>query len=253
MNNLIVRVSIFLIILVSAPLSLADTLGIHMGIGSWQNDSDGDIYSLLTAQDTSDLGMDDENTNFLFIKFEHPVPLMPNIRLAQSGANNPGSIVYTNPAMQEVRVDTDIDLAHIDYTFYWEIIDIAGIDFDLGLTGRDFDGGLDQDVYINGVLVQSERRPIKGTIPMLYVNFKTELPLTGLYFGAEANALSYSGDGFTDIVVKVGWATDNWIMPEFGLEAGYRRFSLDIDQSNKLNTTLNLTMDGYYVGLVAHF
>ncbi|MDH5737220.1 MAG: TIGR04219 family outer membrane beta-barrel protein, partial [Gammaproteobacteria bacterium] len=155
----------------------------------------------------------------------------------------------------DATLKTDIDLDHMDYTLYWEVID-TGMDLDIGLTARRFDGSLTQEVYSNlvpGTVLGSQVQPIEGTIPMLYINARVELPFTGFYVGGEINSLSYQGDGFNDLTAKVGWSTDSWIMPEFGVELGYRKMSLDIDASNKLDTTLDLSIDGYYLALVGHF
>lgn len=234
-------------------IASADTLGLYFGLGVWQNESDGDLFnSLGIAQDTNTLGMDDENATFFYIKFEHPVPVMPNIRIAQSEASNSGSFTFNNLSMIDVTTKTEIDLDHTDFTFYWELID-TGMDLDLGLTARKFDGALTQEISYDGVLAFTDHQPISGTIPMLYISANVDLPFTGTYVGAEINSLSYKGDGFNDITAKIGWKTENWIMPEFGVELGYRRFGLDIDASNSLDTTVDLSIDGYYLSLVGHF
>lgn len=232
-------------------MASADMLGLHFGIGVWQNESDGNLFSLGLDQDTSTLNMDDDNATFFYIKFEHPVPVMPNIRIAQSAASNSGTQIDVG-GIANTSLETEIDLDHTDFTFYWELID-TGMDLDLGLTARRFDGALIQDYYVGGILTATENQPIEGTIPMLYISANVDLPFTGGYVGAEINSLSYRGDGFNDVTAKLGWKTENWIMPEFGVELGYRKFGIDIDATNSLDATVDLSMDGYYLALVGHF
>lgn len=249
--RLIKLVSSFYFLLVG-HIASADMLGLYFGLGVWQNEPDGDLYSSLGLQDAGKVGLEDDNATFFYLKFEHPVPSVPNIRIAQSEASNSGSYSFNNPAMQTVMISTDIDLDHSDYSFYWEILDTA-VDLDLGLTARRFDGALTQEYFVDGTLASTDHQPIEGTIPLIYISANVDLPFAGVYIGAEINSLSYRGDGFNDLTARIGWTTENWILPEFGFEAGYRRFSIDIDARNSLDATLDLTMDGYFINLVAHF
>ena len=132
-----------------------------------------------------------------------------------------------------------MDLSHTDLTLYYELIDV-GMDLDLGLTARYLEG----EVELNNV-----RESAEVLLPMIYLRGKFNLPFTGTYIGGQVNAASYSGDSILDGDVKVGWQTENFIFPEFGVEAGYRQFSIDADES----VLIDLEMDGVFVNLTAHF
>ncbi|MDH5737087.1 MAG: hypothetical protein OEZ23_02200, partial [Gammaproteobacteria bacterium] len=64
MNNQLTKWLGAVSLALSAQAVSADMLGLHLGVGVWQNESDGDLLSLAVPQDTSDLGMDDDNANF---------------------------------------------------------------------------------------------------------------------------------------------------------------------------------------------
>lgn len=253
MNSRLIKYITGLYLLLAGQSASADVLGLFFGMGVWQPESGGDLYdSLQIAQDAGDLGVDAEYGGFFYLKIEHPVTMIPDIKIAQYGARNKGRISWDTPVMITMTRTTDIDLDHSDYTFYWELID-AGIGLDLGLTARKFDGGITQKTFANSVFESTDHQPITGFIPMLYISANADLPVSGSYIGAEINTISYRGDAFSDLTARVGWKTSNWVLPELGVEAGYRKFTLDTDVRNSMDTTLDLIMDGYYVSLVAHF
>ena len=61
----------------------ADVLGVYGGIGLWQGDFDGDIIADVSADDV--LNIDSDTINNYYVGFEHPIPLIPNIKLAHTG------------------------------------------------------------------------------------------------------------------------------------------------------------------------
>lgn len=74
------------LLLIPVPLG-ADVLGVQVGGGGWLYDISG--TARYQTQDSSndidvndDLGYDDDNLAYLYGVFEHPVPLLPNIRLS---------------------------------------------------------------------------------------------------------------------------------------------------------------------------
>jgi hypothetical protein len=52
--------------------------------------------------------------------------------------------------------------------------------------------------------------------------------------------------------VKLGWQKENFILPEFGIEVGYRRFGIDGD-ANDIDVDMDIHIDGVFVNLVGHF
>ena len=87
---------------------------------------------------------------------------------------------------------------------------------------------------------------------MLYAHGKFGLPFSGMYLGAEANAISYSGNRVLDYALKVGWETENFILPEFGIEAGYRRFGIEGDEGD-IDVGVDVAVDGFFINLTGHF
>src|SRR4051812_6315515 len=62
----------------------ADTvLGVYAGFGSWDASYDGNIGEP-TSISLKELGVKDHKNSFYYIALEHPVPIIPNIRLAHT-------------------------------------------------------------------------------------------------------------------------------------------------------------------------
>ena len=125
----------------------ADILGATAGAYQWKQNWEGDVQSGPDAIDMNDdLGYDDETGTSIYVALEHPIPVLPNIRLQRtdldiSERNNLSRTftfegdVYTAAD----TVDSTTDLTHTDATFYYEVLD-NWVNLDVGLTVRMFDG-----------------------------------------------------------------------------------------------------------------
>ena len=60
----------------------ADFIGIYVGAGYWNADFSGDVVSDVSV--TDQLQINGDASSQLYIAFEHPVPVLPNIRVARS-------------------------------------------------------------------------------------------------------------------------------------------------------------------------
>ena len=243
MNRLIAGV----VVLLGSSFAQADFLGVYLGGGVWNSGYSGNIIDGVSLQ--SELGVNGDSSTQFYIAFEHPVPLLPNIKVARADIRDDGVATITAPVDFEgtlfpagSTLSTTLDLSHTDVTLYYEIIDI-GMDFDVGITARIMDGEATLD---------TESVEIEGVVPLLYLRAKVGLPFTGTYFGAQANVVSYSGNSLTDLSAVVGWEIENFILPEFGVEVGYRRWSLKLDE-NDVDLDTDMDLDGIFFNLTAHF
>ncbi|MBY5992969.1 TIGR04219 family outer membrane beta-barrel protein [Ferrimonas balearica] len=245
--------------LMAAPAQ-ADFLGIYAGAGTFKGGSSGTL-----GQDgidvERDLGLSDDDSGFQgYIAFEHPVPLLPNIKVAAFSYDTDGRGELTQefefggmliPAGSQTN--TVLDYQHTDITLYYELWD-TGFDLDLGLTARQLD--VTSEVAYNvGIMdtssgVATER--FDEWLPMIYGAARVDLPLTGLYLAGEVNGTGYSGSSFIDYQVKLGW-TFSLVALELGLEAGYRSLMLDLDEDDVGDLTTDIDIDGAFLNAVLHF
>lgn len=237
------RILFCLLISISAA-GQADTVGFFVGGGVWDANFSGSVITSVDIE--SELNIESAGSTYVYAHLEHPLAFIPNVRVARTNIDESGSGVLSSGFNYEgtgftvgQSVASSVDLSHTDLTLYYELIDV-GMDLDLGITARYLEG----EVSINNV-----RESAEVILPMIYVRGKFNLPFTGTYIGGQVNAASYSGDSIFDGDLKVGWQTENFIFPEFGVEAGYRQFSVDADESVRID----LEMDGAFVNLTAHF
>ncbi len=236
-----------------APLAQADTvLGVYVGAGQWNSEYSGDAGTV--AVDLSELNIDEENNNFYYIAVEHPVPLLPNIRLQKTDITSSETSTLTSSFTLDNEsfsvndeVSTDIDLTHTDATLYYEVLD-NWVNLDVGLTLRAFDG---EASVTSRTTSTSETVDLDEVIPLLYLKTQFDLPFTGWSIAADGNAIGYSGDTFSDLSAKISYNSDALPLLDLGVEIGYRRMALEVEDDGDL--TADLTIDGPYAAVTLHF
>jgi len=241
------KLTVAIAALILPTIAQADFIGIHVGGGAWNSSFGGDIIADVSLD--GDLNIEGDTGTYIYAAFEHPVPLIPNIKLARTTLEDSGTgTLSTNfdfngtSYVVNETVMTDLDLTHTDLTLYYEVID-TGFDLDLGITARYFGG----EVRVNG-----NREDLDVVLPMLYGRAKIGLPFTGTYIGGEGNIVSYSGNQLSDLEVHLGWETENFIFPEFGIQFGYRRFTLDVS-ADDADVAVDAQADGAFINLTGHF
>ncbi len=235
----------------------ADTvLGIYVGAGVWQSEFSGDISETgqLSVNLKNDLGISDEDTNFAYVALEHPIPVLPNIRLQQTDLSIQDTGTLTRTITYDgttfnvnTDVDSTLDFSHIDATLYYEVLD-NWLNLDLGVTFRIFDGEASLETV--STPVQAARQELEGAIPMLYLKGQIDLPFTGFYISASANAIGYDGNNLTDYIAAVGYQSDGFVL-DFGVELGVRTFTFELDDLDEIDG--DIEMSGAYAALTIHF
>jgi len=229
----------------------ADIIGVTAGAYSWNQDWSGDLRGDETGDDKidleDDLGFDDERANSIYVALEHPIPLLPNIRIAstdmelsETGTLSRQRNYQGKEFQQNTQVDSTFDLSHIDATLYYEILDNV-ISLDVGLTARQFDGKAE----ITGTTTsgtETATADIDFTIPLLFVGARVDLPLTGLYATGEIHGLKIDDDSIIDTKLGIGYEVGI-----FAVEAGLRSFEIDAEDDD---AEFNMTVEGAFLGIV---
>jgi outer membrane protein len=225
----------------------ADALGIRIGANAWQQNFSGHAKSGAAGDKIDiedDLGFDDDDGFQGYISFEHSIPFIPNILVQRTVIDADANGDLNGKSFDGVTfpgaVKSTIDLTHTDTTLYYEILD-NWASLDIGLTARFFEEGFEIKDQ-----TQSASLDIDYVIPMAYAAVKFDLPLTGLYVGADGNGIKYDDDTILDLKAVIGWESSTGL----GIEAGYRYFDVQYEDSQE---EADLTIEGPYAGLFFHF
>ncbi|MGM0773815.1 TIGR04219 family outer membrane beta-barrel protein [Marinobacter sp.] len=225
-------------LIIAAPVASADVLGVGANISYWDSDLSGDAGKNNDVVDVeNDLDLDSDTNANLSAYFEHPVPLLPNVRLNYTRIEQSGrGEISTQFDQVSGEVDSDFDLDQFDVTLYYEVLD-NWVNLDLGLTARNLDGELIvRETRTGGQVSQTD---VSGVVPMGYLAARFDLPLTGVSVGGEANLISFDGDSVYDYN-----AYGQYQLSLLQLRAGYRQISIDYEDSDD---RLDIELGGPFV------
>lgn len=261
MKKTVLAASLALSIATSAQ---ADTLaGIYLGGQIWQNEASGEFGE--SGQQVN-FNFSDEQQGSLYVAFEHPLPFIPNAKIASTSLTTEGFSTLDNEISFDNKsfamgseVNANFDVSYIDYTLYYEIFDNGLFSFDIGITGRDFDGDVSISAISNTAPEGQEPNfiTISGMIstdeivPMLYASTIVGLPFTGFNVFAEGNFLSIDDHTLYDYQVGVSYEVIDNPVVDLNLTAGYRSVKLELEDLNDLYT--NIDFQGFFVGAIVHF
>jgi outer membrane protein len=181
--------------------------------------------STLTNNDAKDKSDSSFNTEYSFA-FEHPVPFVPNVRLA-----------YADFSFDFDEFDAD--QGFIDGTLYYELLDNI-VELDLGLTARVMDISDGANSYKND-----------STSVLLFAKVQGNLPFVGLSAGAIAQAGGNGDDNILDAEVFLQYE----FLFGLGLKGGYRMIQQDAELDRKVGSNFDQDTDfeGAYLGAFFHF
>jgi len=225
----------------------------------WDQTYSGELKDSNTEVDLADdLNLDNVGNNVFYAAFEHPIPLIPNIKIKQTTMTTEGDDgsldVSFNLGGTTLTGSTDAmaeaDFSHTDFTLYWGLpLPLVTVDF--GLTARQFDGSM--KLESNN---QTAEADLNVVVPMLYGKVGLDIPLTGLSVGADVNYIGMQGSGITDYDVNLTYVLPLIPLLDVGITGGYRSFNLDIDPEDFGGSDDDLsaqaTVAGPYLGLSLH-
>ena len=248
----------FLVIFTALQLlstaSVADTLSIRAGANYWKYDISGTVrYKSKSSGDNidanRDLGYNNGSAGVYYLALEHPVPLLPNIRLTYTDIDEDANgrlsktVVYGNATFfANEAVRSQVRLKQTDITLYYELLDNV-VSLDLGLDGK----YIDSEARISGEISGAQDASVSGWVPLAYAGIGVDLPLTGLGVSADGSFSKYQGSHFYDYSVQVTYTT-RWHM---GLDAGYRKIKMNLDDFD--NSFADIEFDGPYAGAYLSF
>lgn len=239
--------------LLSSAVQADTLLGLYLGADGWRTSADGSFASSAQLQD---FNFSDKTQASLYLALEHPVPLLPNIRLQHNKLEASGATDLTADFSFDgtlftagTDVQNNVDLTSTDYVLYYEIVDNDLLSLDLGINGKHLDGSVAVvETAANGQVV---RQNVSQIIPMLYSSVVIGLPLTGLDIFAQGSVISYDGSRLYDAQAGLAYALLDNLAVDMRLKLGYRQVNLRLDDIDDLYTDLDFK--GVFAGVEVHF
>lgn len=241
----------------------ADAIGVYLGGQYWDNSVSG-IFG--ESGNQVDFNLSDEQQTSFFLAFEHPLPFIPNAKIATTTLETIGSTVLADGISfggedfaVGAQVDANFDVSYIDYTLYYELFDNGLISFDLGLTARDFDGDITVSSLVNTAPSGDAPAYVTTTgtlatdeiVPMLYASTSIGLPFTGVNIFAEGNFLSLGDHTLYDYQAGVNYELVDNLLVDVNLTMGYRALKLELEDVSDLYT--DIEFKGVFAGVIVHF
>lgn len=200
------------------------------------------------------LGLSSEKQTSFTLQLDHPVPVIPNIRISRTelefGGHSSKGFTFDGKNFTG-DITSQIDLTHTDFTAYYRFLDgltslipLVGLRAELGITVRQFDGGFKVTGQVAGQQA-TEYLELSTPVPMGYAGLRVNLPY-GISAGANVNAIGYSGNQITDWVADVRYQYEGLPLIKPGIQAGYRSFDVKLDDLK--DTYGDLSLKGGYFG-----
>lgn len=241
-----------LMLLASCSASADVIYGFNVGVQGWSMDTDGAYGS---NGNQSGFGFDSEPQSHIYAAFEHPVPLIPNVRLARTTFDTAGDALLSNQFTlgsinynANTNVATTLDLTSTDHILYYEVLDNDLVSIDLGFNGKQIKGTIAANDTDTGV---DSFQGISGFVPMLWSKIEVGLPLTGLGIYAEGSYLAVNDSKVSDLQAAITYTLADSLLVDMIFQLGYRRATLELDDFDDIDS--NLDFDGVFAGIELDF
>jgi outer membrane protein len=216
----------------SIPGAMADNtipgIKFEVALGMWNHKPDGMIQYNGDELDLNDqLSFDGENDLQFWVRLDHPVPVIPNIKIQRNSIGSQSDFIANGQfsfaginfgTVQNVPVHAEMDITLTDLIFYYhlpflETVSIDTFDINFGIDLRLVDGKavveeratqslLNQFGINTNISLQSDSKDFSTTMPLLYLAAKIS-PIDAIALIAEARGISYDGDHWYDYSLEL--------------------------------------------------
>ncbi len=224
---------------------------IRLGYAAWYTVPTGNT-SFVGGNNAVDeaLNLEAELEDHLFAELQHPIPIIPDIRVQYTRLKIDGNDGQLTSPYGDLQVDDVVDarleLEAFDVILFYTL-PLPSIDIDLGLHGRYLDGLMNvQEQETDTPIVVDE--PFTLPIPMGYGRVHLNLPLTPLFLEAQASGLAIAGNTVFDGQVMLGYESDLGL----GIAGGWRHQVLRLDEVVS-DMEIDVEIGGPFATVFFHF
>ncbi|SNZ10542.1 outer membrane protein [Persephonella hydrogeniphila] len=213
-------------------------------------------YKGTEADIEDDLKIGDENSFFIRAKLEHPIPILPNLKLMYermrfSGDGTVNKSYTFGDVVVNVndRVQTKLDLDHYDFVLFYNLPFInflQVIDAELGLNIRviDFYAKV-RDVTRN----KEDSASFVVPIPMIHGSLEIK-PVDLFSVLVEANGIAYQGHHYYDVAGELRIKPIQTAVADLFIGLGYKYEKLKIDDIDDTSADIKIKQPYAQIGLI---
>lgn len=239
--------------IVAVPAQADTLLGLYVGAQGWNMDTEGGFSN---NSDLTTFDFDTETKGSFYVAFEHPIPVIPNIKVRQSAMDTAGNVLLNSEFTFNDQIfnttttlNTEVDVSNTDFILYYELFDNDLVSFDFGINGKYIDGTL----YVADAndATNNAEEEFSGVVPMLYSRIAIGLPFSGLGVYAEGSYLAIDDHTLSDVEVALTYEFVDNLAVDMTLQIGYRAVTLELEDLDDIYSNLEFT--GAFAGLEIHF
>jgi outer membrane protein len=243
-----------LIISAASFSAQSDTLlGLYVGAQGWNMQTSGGFSS---DGANAAFNFEDQINSNLYVAFEHPVPLIPNIKIQRTTMDTSGKATLNSQFTfgdevfaENTDVLTDAQLTATDFIIYYEFFDNDLVSFDFGINVKQIEGELLVTEMENAELSSSQA--FSGPLPMVYSRLAIGVPFSGLGVFVEGSLLNVGDHTLSDYQAALTYSLMENLAVDVTFQLGYRAVELELDDLDDIHS--NLEFKGVYAGLEVHF
>ncbi|MCL1057314.1 TIGR04219 family outer membrane beta-barrel protein [Shewanella gelidimarina] len=228
--------------LVGTSAHAASVIGFKVGGDYWQADTSGTFAQ--RGQPQQEFNYKDDSQGSVWLAIEHPIPLVPNVKIRENRLNDKGSMSDADFSFNDHNFIGDVnattDLSNTDFVLYYEILDNDIVALDIGAAYKVMHGEF--RVSDAG---HPETKDIDSGIVMGYVDAQVGIPGLGLYGFADI-MMGVDESSVYDYSVGLGWNFDGTAL-DYRIRAGYRDFKFDVNGFD--GVTADMQFKGYFAGV----
>ncbi|WP_110457162.1 TIGR04219 family outer membrane beta-barrel protein [Shewanella algidipiscicola] len=230
--------------LAATSAQAATLVGFKVGGDIWQADTNGTFAQGGQTQQDFDYGSSTQGS--LWVAVEHPIPLVPNVKIRENrlDADGQGTLVapwiFGEHTFSPGSISTATNLSNTDFVLYYELLDNDLVALDLGAAYKRMHGS-----YRVADAGHPEQKDLSSGVVMAYANAEVGLPGLGLYGFADV-MLGVDETSVYDYSVGLGWHFDG-VALDTKIRVGYRDFTFDVNGFDGI--TANSQFKGAFAGV----
>lgn len=209
------------------------------GKGSWNSDA-------------NQFAIEEDDTQNIFgsVRVEHPVPLIPNLRIALDSYdfdnNATGASFVYDGTNYGSNFQTSLEAQELTGTLYYEILDNV-VSFDVGVSVKN----IQTTLGFAGNSMEAKSEELDLWLPMGYASAEVSVPVVDVVVGATVEAIAFDDHEVTMFDAFIGYELVDLLAVDATIKLGYKSRDVVIDDLESFN--LDLKNESIYGAIQVHF